>query len=446
MPGYVLSLTNAGAAAVQGASGADPVVIAELGLTATPFEVAPTLTALPGEFKRLSAVAGDAVAANVTHMSAYDTSADVWNATGMGLWLDDGTLFAVYSGDVIVLNKAGPAFALVAFDIAWQADLAASVAFGDPIFTNPPATEDNRGLIELATQGEANAGADPFRALTPATAKGAVTEWLVGRSVLLGVADVATPDAGTSGGLRLRGNLASGYGYLQVLNHDASAQWGYWRHSAAGDADWHGAAGIKVSGNLVWHAGNDGAGSGSDADLLDGQQGSWYADVAARLGYTPLPTASYTAGDVRDKLLTVDGSGSGVDADLLDGQHADRLSPAGIIVMWSGAVGAVPAGWALCDGSNGTPDLRGRFIVGAGGAYGVGATGGAAEHQHSIEVQSAATGITIGITTATVNGDGDPPNALTSATPVDPQHTHLATSGLADSRPPYFALAYIMKL
>ncbi len=446
MPGYVLSLTNAGAAAVQGASGADPVVIAELGLTATPFEVAPTLTALPGEFKRLSAVAGDAVAANVTHMSAYDTSADVWNATGMGLWLDDGTLFAVYSGDVIVLNKAGPAFALVAFDIAWQADLAASVAFGDPIFTNPPATEDNRGLIELATQGEANAGADPFRALTPATAKGAVTEWLVGRSVLLGVADVATPDAGTSGGLRLRGNLASGYGYLQVLNHDASAQWGYWRHSAAGEADWHGGGGIKVSGNLVWHAGNDGAGSGSDADLLDGQQGSWYADVAARLGYTPLPTASYTAGDVRDKLLTVDGSGSGVDADTLDGQHLSQISPVGIVALWPVSRGAIPAGWAIMDGTNGTDDWRDRFVMSAGPTYPAGSSGGAALHSHAVTVDNAATGISINTTTATVNGDGDPPNALTSATPTDPTHTHTASTADASSLPPFVVAYYIQKL
>lgn len=52
----------------------------------------------------------------------------------------------------------------------------------------------------------------------------------------------------------------------------------------------------------------DGAGSGLDADLLDGQQGSFY-----------LPAGSYTAADVLAKLLTVDGAGSGVDADLLDG-------------------------------------------------------------------------------------------------------------------------------
>lgn len=50
--------------------------------------------------------------------------------------------------------------------------------------------------------------------------------------------------------------------------------------------------------------------------------------------------------------------------------------PAGIIVMWSGAVVNVPSGWAICNGANGTPDLRNRFVVGAGNVYAPGNTGG----------------------------------------------------------------------
>ena len=56
----------------------------------------------------------------------------------------------------------------------------------------------------------------------------------------------------------------------------------------------------------------------------------------------------------------------------------DRAIPRGIIVMWSGSIDQIPQGWALCDGTNGTPDLRDRFIVGAGSSYSVGAKGGAA--------------------------------------------------------------------
>lgn len=40
-----------------------------------------------------------------------------------------------------------------------------------------------------------------------------------------------------------------------------------------------------------------------------------------------------------------------------------------IICLWSGAVVDIPAGWALCNGSNGTPDLRDRFVIGAGSTY-----------------------------------------------------------------------------
>ena len=53
--------------------------------------------------------------------------------------------------------------------------------------------------------------------------------------------------------------------------------------------------------------------------------------------------------------------------------------PSGGIILWSGAANAIPTGWVLCDGQNSTPDLRNRFVVGAGDAYAVDATGGSAD-------------------------------------------------------------------
>ena len=50
--------------------------------------------------------------------------------------------------------------------------------------------------------------------------------------------------------------------------------------------------------------------------------------------------------------------------------------PAGGIIIWSGSIGAIPTGYYLCNGQNGTPDLRDRFVVGAGSTYAVGNTGG----------------------------------------------------------------------
>ncbi len=62
----------------------------------------------------------------------------------------------------------------------------------------------------------------------------------------------------------------------------------------------------------------------------------------------------------------------------------------GMIAMWDGWLSEIPPGWQLCDGTNGTPDLRGRFVVGAGAAYYVGQTGGVEkyrlpEHTHGTE-------------------------------------------------------------
>ena len=49
--------------------------------------------------------------------------------------------------------------------------------------------------------------------------------------------------------------------------------------------------------------------------------------------------------------------------------------PTGLIAIWSGSTGSIPSGWVLCNGSNGTPDLRNSFILGAGNSYSVGQTG-----------------------------------------------------------------------
>ena len=117
--------------------------------------------------------------------------------------------------------------------------------------------------------------------------------------------------------------------------------------------------------------------------------------------------------------------------------------PAGVIVMWSGAIGSIPAGWALCDGTNGTPDLRDRFVVGAGSTYAVAATGGEATHTLTIDEMPAHTHNYEGVSWYDKFDGGNwwsPGNAQTkTSTPTGGNQSH-------ENRPPYYALAYIKKL
>lgn len=118
--------------------------------------------------------------------------------------------------------------------------------------------------------------------------------------------------------------------------------------------------------------------------------------------------------------------------------------PSGTIVMWHGET--IPDGWALCDGQNGTPDLRNVFPVGAGGEYALGATGGEKEvtltveqmpeHSHLIPDDRVGTAIT----SATRLMYGNAKSCLWSET--------FSTGGSQphNNLPPYLALYFIMKL
>jgi microcystin-dependent protein len=164
----------------------------------------------------------------------------------------------------------------------------------------------------------------------------------------------------------------------------------------------------------------------------------------------------------------------------------DGIMLKGMIVMWSGAINAIPNGWALCDGNKGTPDLRNRFIAGAGDKYKPGDYGGVdtvtlnvkqipahdhdgntesgGQHEHLTEGQDA---YGLAWRKRTYPGDttvkmgygggrgGDPNNEMWRGhahTDFEGQHAHHFRTGLNggsdahENRPPYYALAYIMKL
>jgi hypothetical protein len=164
------------------------------------------------------------------------------------------------------------------------------------------------------------------------------------------------------------------------------------------------------------------------------------------------------------------------------------LLPRGIILDWSGSAASVPAGWALCNGTNGTPDISDKFVIAAGSTYAVGATGGSADavavsHNHSASsgfggthdhtgstnttgshahgfdlgdnnddhasLASASNGVNVGVDGATKSAGNH--NHSLSIAPAG-NHNHGITvdasgvSGTNRNLPPYYALAKIMRL
>lgn len=143
-----------------------------------------------------------------------------------------------------------------------------------------------------------------------------------------------------------------------------------------------------------------------------------------------------------------DGGSSGLDADTVDGSHAaDMGIPSGTITMWSGSIASIPSGWVLCDGNNGTPNLQDKFVVGAGSGYSVGSTGGEASHtltesempSHGHDIR---TNRDSGCSNNYLSVGGNRCTSRHSGNAI----YHTGGDSAHENRPPYHALAYIMKV
>jgi hypothetical protein len=172
----------------------------------------------------------------------------------------------------------------------------------------------------------------------------------------------------------------------------------------------------------------------------------------------------------------IDGAVTSTQAQLNAIQDTDSFFQTGMIIMWSGSVSALPTGWLLCNGASGTPNLTGRFVVAsatdAGGVYDVGDIGGTAvnNHSHTGNVEGHAitaaempahnhiSGVphydgAYGL--ATIPAKGAPAGSATNRTTSpntstvgsNTAHSHNLTINTTnlDNRPPYYALAFIMK-
>lgn len=121
--------------------------------------------------------------------------------------------------------------------------------------------------------------------------------------------------------------------------------------------------------------------------------------------------------------------------------------PAGSIIPWYGNLANIPDGFALCDGKNGTPDLRDRFLVGAGNAYKLGDIGGENKHQLTIDEMPKHEHVVYsgyyGSNIYSISCDGSSYGGT-----FKDKHLTQPSGGNQphENRPPYYALYYIMKL
>jgi microcystin-dependent protein len=206
---------------------------------------------------------------------------------------------------------------------------------------------------------------------------------------------------------------------------------------------------------------------------VGGSESTWGLTINTGLD-TIADALNGTAGTVAPNLSTLTIGGTNVTATAAELNTAStHYVPTGGIIMWSGAVSAIPTGWVLCNGSNSTPDLRDRFVVGAGSTYSVDDTGGSSTvtlteanlpaHKHS--ASSSSTVSDPGHSHSYINSGANYSNNYSpySGPSVnnETRTTSPATTGISvststtigntgsgtahENKPPYYALAYIMK-
>lgn len=127
--------------------------------------------------------------------------------------------------------------------------------------------------------------------------------------------------------------------------------------------------------------------------------------------------------------------------------------PAGLVCMWSGTADNIPDGWALCDGQDGRPDLRNRFVLGAGLGYAAGETGGEATHKLTVSEMPSHSHTYSKYTQGKTDSAQRNTNAgqyqiypLLSGAAASTSSGTTGSGSAHNNMPPYYALCYIIKL
>ncbi|AVZ26865.1 bulb-type lectin domain protein (plasmid) [Zymomonas mobilis subsp. mobilis ZM4 = ATCC 31821] len=285
-----ITITDAGRAALINAdhSGTRLVSISSVGVSATAITADKSATSLADEIKRLTTISGKITASDAIHLIAKDDGSDVYTIKSFALYLDDGTLFAIYGQSSPILEKSAAAMLLLQLDIRFADIDATQIQFGNLDFINPAATDQTVGVARLTALGEAEQSTENI-AVSPAELRRYAEKLARQADMIAALATKFDKTGGTVNGFVNADAFNSGAFYANKEKADFSYGGQHLALQADGNCVYYDGtapyasisptlanfpANTLVTGNTVWHRGNDGAGSGLDADLLDGLDSS----------------------------------------------------------------------------------------------------------------------------------------------------------------------------
>ncbi|ECV4761723.1 phage tail protein [Salmonella enterica subsp. enterica serovar Infantis] len=178
MSKLLFTMTDAGRQELVNANktGTNKVDIVSVGLGSRYYVTSTSQTNITDEIKRLTTIGGKVVSPDTIHVTAKDDSKDEYVVHTIGLYTNKGTLFAVYSQEQAIINKASSTIALISSDIAIKTLDTKNITFGDIEFINPPATETVVGVARFANEQEIDAGTDDSLAVSAKRLKQAIVK------------------------------------------------------------------------------------------------------------------------------------------------------------------------------------------------------------------------------------------------------------------------------
>ncbi|MBE1736369.1 tail fiber protein [Escherichia coli] len=178
MSKLLFTMTDAGRQELVNANktGTNKVEIVSVGLGSRYYVTSTSQTNITNEIKRLTTIGGKVVSPDTIHVTAKDDSKDEYVVHTIGLYTNKGTLFAIYSQEQAIINKASSTIALISSDIAIKTLDTKNITFGDIEFINPPATETVVGVARFANEQEIDAGTDDSLAVSAKRLKQAIVK------------------------------------------------------------------------------------------------------------------------------------------------------------------------------------------------------------------------------------------------------------------------------